>query len=633
MMPPVPPNHFPPGHPGHPSNLNGPRIIQNQTPAPTNPMRLTDQMGRLSINSEDLHLDDSPTSHRYKGYTFFKAAVPGQKATWAHVERTKMNLSENDLIKMVQKKSKKTSASEQYRKLLRSRRDHVDQLIEEHKLRDPCAEWHCVYVKEVKKSATGKDARFGDYETASMDIVIKRKPTPSVHPRTSLVDLDSSVRNRGRSVKFDGPHPDHGIRPINRGMEGNAPFPRPNGPGQFHPPMHGQPQHPPPQLHQQHPPMVHPHPPMPQGPGMGGSPPMFQGPTQVHGPMPAQGPPMGGQPPMFQGQMPRPPMPPASHPQPGMHGPPHSGPGMNNGPGFEVLNAPRGPSGPGAHHPSPRPDQMRPPFAPNPDQFQTLHHPRPKANHGHLVKPKHYRHEHDWAHDGSSVEDDESMNEGYSSGTEDTDQEIHEAITGRGSLHRRDSKKQYRPEPVYRSHQRQQTTKYLDKKNSQKRYPSGYVVIPATSKGASKRPGKTPSKEMRLLRSRNSPKLSHETSIDEEELQDRLRDRTRNDMRTLLLDDREARLDHQQRMIEHQTRMLDGGLDRGLDGRFGERLDGRFGERLDGRLDGGLDGRLGGRFDGRLDGGLDDRFDEVRYHHRPRPRREPLYHRGSPYFH
>lgn len=536
MVPPVPPPQFPPGP------HQGPRIIQNQTPGPINPMHLADRMGRLNINTEGLpqgrNPDEDFTSPRYEGYTFFKAdPVPGQKATWSRVERTKMHLSQNELIKLVQKKSKKTPSSLQYQKLSKPKRNQVAKLIDEHRMRDPRAEWNCEYVKEVEKAYKGRDARRGDYETISMDIIIVRKPLSSPQSRPSLVDLDSPI-SRDRSVRFGSPMPEN-IRPINRGMEDNPPWARPNGPpGQFHPPMQGQPPLPP-QFHQQHPPMA-------QGPPMGGPPPMFQGPMQ--------------------GQMPRPPMPPGNHPHPGMHGPPP--PPMNNDPGFEVLNAPRGPQGPGPHHPGPRPDQMhRPPFAPSPDNhFEKLNHP--KINHGHITKsPKmHHHHEPEWSNEGSSVEDDESImfdHEGDSSGTEDTDREIHESfIPGRGSLYRHNSKKQYRPEPNYRTHRRQQQTKYLDTKHPQKRYPSDYVVVPAVSKSASKRHGKSHEKEMMpLLGYRSRPKITHglDTTLEEEDyIHDRLRGgRARSDLRTLLLNDREARLEQREKLVESQARLLD----------------------------------------------------------------------------
>lgn len=117
--------------------------------------------------------------------------------------------------------------------------------------------------------------------------------------------------------------------------------------------------------------------------------------------------------------------------------------------------------------------------------------------------------------------------------------------------------------------------------------------MPAVSKSASKRERKTP-REMSSLGARIRPKITQalaDTSADEDFIQDRLRGgRERNDLRTLLLDDREARLEHREKMFEHQSRMLDG--------------------------------RLDGRFDG------------VRHHHHPLPRRrEPLYYQGSPYLH
>lgn len=530
VPPPPPPTHFPPGSP------DGPRIIRNQGPPPMNPMHLADQMGRLDIGNERSRLGGSPNPHdasrQYEGYTFFKAAAaPGKKETWTRAERTKMHLSQNELQKMVQRKSKKTPASKQYNELSKLRRTHVDQLIEQHRKLDPRAEWHCVYVKAEQKPAKGKGAKFGDFETESMDVILMKKSLSSSSiSAKEFVDLSSPMKNRGKPVNSGSPFRDDDMRPINDGLEDNIPW-RPNGPGQFHPPMNG-PQQPPPSQFHHH---------------------------------PQQGPPMGV-PPMFQGQGPLcPPMPPGGIHPPGAHGPPQAG--MNNAPEFEILNGPRtGPAGPAPRHPGQRPDKMRPQFSPPPkNPFKKPSHPNIKNKHGHMDKPPHIHKETEWSPE-SSTEDDEFMmfdSDDESSGTENTDYDIHDSIQmGRGSLYQHPSQKQTRHETIYRPHCRHQHSKHtLDKKYLKKRYPSGHVELVTAS---SKCPGRSHSREILNHGIRRRPKIVHgiaDAAFDEEYLHDQPRGgRVRNDIRTRMLDDREAKLEHRENMLHYEKRMLDGRL-------------------------------------------------------------------------
>lgn len=520
------------------------------------PMRLAGQMDRLNIDTNRLPGSSGPNANsprQYEGYTFFKAdTFPGQKATWNDAERTKMHLSQNELLKMVQKRSKKTPAAQQYQNLSRNKRRHVDDLIEDLRRMDPRVEWHCVYVKVDEKPVKSKGSRRGDYETVSMDVVIMRKTSSPASryqqtPFNEPMGHGSPTKNR----KFGSPLPGEDFTPINRGVEDNVPFPRPDGsPGPFHPPMNGPQQPSPPHFQPQNQPPLH------QGPGMGG-------------------------PPMFQGPGPRPPMPPGgAHPPPGRHGPPHGPPpaGMNNGPGFEVLNGPgSGPPSPGAPHPGQRPEQMRPPFSPPPNnRFQMPGQPNMKPNHGHMGKPPniHNQYEPEWGPESSDLEDDESMmfDEDGTSGTEDTDSEIHDGFfqPGRGSLHRQHSAmKQTRHEPIYRPHRRHQPPKYpLDKKHAQKRYPAGHVDLVPASRGAGKRLGSAHANEIAALGGpRGRPAIVHglDAAFDDEYIHDKLRGgRARNDIRTRILDDREARLEQRenmQNMLELQNRVLDGRID------------------------------------------------------------------------
>lgn len=518
---------------------------------PMSPMHLSDQMGRLNFDAEKFRPggNQNPNSPPplYEGYTFVKADAffPGQKVTWNRVERNKIHLNQYELFKLVQKRAKKSYVSQQYQALSKLKRTHVDQLIDDHRRMDPRAEWYCVYIKEDEKPVKGPGSRPGDYETVSLDIIIMKKPPSFVNPRKSspdLMDFGSPFKNKGRSVTFDGPFPEPEFRQGNKGVDNNFQWPKQNSqPGQFHPGM-GPPQ--PPQFHQQH---------SPPGQAQMGGPPMFQG----AGPGPG----------------PRPSMPPGPMPSPGIRGPPNAD--RSSDPGFEILGGPKE-SPPGPHgHPGPKPDQF-PPFGPGQSQhFQKPKHPSVKFSHEHMRKSPEVLspHELEWGPESSSVEDDESMlfDRDYdSSATEDTDTDIHESFQPRrGSLYRRHSfMKQARHEPIYRSHYRQQPpSKYtLDKKPTHRRYQSGYIDLePASSRTVTKRPARGSSMELAMYGARGRPKIIHDHAtalLDPEYLYEELRGgRTRNDIRTRILDDREARLEHREKLIDLQSRVLDERLD------------------------------------------------------------------------
>lgn len=155
---------------------------------PEKPGNLQDQC--LLINLGQIpELPANPIN--YEGYQFFKAdPIPGQKATWNRVERTRMHLSQSELYKMVQKKANKVSAAQQYQNLSPIRRAHVNQLIHEQKKLDPSVEWSCVYAKERDRASKARNAHPADYETVSMDIILMKRPLNTrPYPRTPMGDL------------------------------------------------------------------------------------------------------------------------------------------------------------------------------------------------------------------------------------------------------------------------------------------------------------------------------------------------------------------------------------------------------------------------------------------------------------
>jgi hypothetical protein len=145
----------------------------------------------------------------YEGYTFFKAdPINGTKATWIHVERTRICLPQNEISIKVQKTAHRKSAAQQYQELSDTRQGHIDQLIHERQKGDPSVEWMCVYVKE-RERPTNRDNPFHtaydksherptencgnffdndidrSYETVSMDVIIMRRPAKiKAYPKT-----------------------------------------------------------------------------------------------------------------------------------------------------------------------------------------------------------------------------------------------------------------------------------------------------------------------------------------------------------------------------------------------------------------------------------------------------------------
>jgi hypothetical protein len=134
---------------------------------------------------------EAPNATVYEGYKFFKAdPLPGQKATWTRVERTRMYLNQSEFYKMVQKRANKVSAAQQYQNLSDTRRAHVNQLIHEQRRSDPQVEWSCVYAKERDRPSKARNAHRDDYETVSMDIILMKRPMKTKsYPRTPMGDL------------------------------------------------------------------------------------------------------------------------------------------------------------------------------------------------------------------------------------------------------------------------------------------------------------------------------------------------------------------------------------------------------------------------------------------------------------
>jgi hypothetical protein len=541
-------------------------------------------MARLNVNTERLapgnqqRVPDSTPAEKidsrgpfyYIGYTFFKAdAIPGHKSTWSSIDKTQINLTQSELLNLVQKRAKKLPGVQQYQSLSKAKRTHVDQLISELKKNDPRFEWTCAYVKEEERPMKGKNNKRGDYQTISMDVVIMGKAISSPRskaPHGVQVTFETPYKPKERAEPKVGiPVVNNEPRSMDKDIENNAQWARSNmGHAQQPPMVHNIPQQLHPQFQQQVPP---PRPAPPQEHPSEGRPLINQAHLPQGGPGPAI---------------------PGSYPQQDMPNPVRAAQGKN--PAIEVLHdhARSVPVGAAIHHLRQGINNTRNPVAgmpmnninPRKESFPS----HENANQGGSVKPPNMptQPEPEWAPDTSSIGDDESEIfdfEDMSSVTDDSEDEgeAHEAREDpqpwRGSLFRRHSSHSRRPGPSrYRSHYRKQPTGATDNKTGRTKYPNGYVdVIPGDSRDSDKQLWRLHSREV-ARQTRDRPKIIHapvsSDDLNMAELEGRYRGlRAHNDIRSRILDDREARVERREKLVDYRTRMLDDRLDEAYLGR------------------------------------------------------------------
>ena len=156
-----------------------------------------------------------PNLPAYEGYTYSQAdPVPGQSATWTRVERTDMNISQHELFGLVQKRGNKKSAAQQYQNLSSiTRRAHINQLIDEKRRRNPLVEWSCVYAKEYSRPSEAPNARYGDYETVSMNVILLKMPKTQMYTRTQVGDSATKHSDPSLETSYRALKPDRFIKP------------------------------------------------------------------------------------------------------------------------------------------------------------------------------------------------------------------------------------------------------------------------------------------------------------------------------------------------------------------------------------------------------------------------------------
>lgn len=258
MYPPhAPPPPPPPPHPSHPNGVQTlPADFERLNMGPEmdphlgNPRQIHDPMldGHLRHLSRDY--DTSllrKEKDQYEGYSFEKleADHPHQKATWALARRTKMPLSQTDLLAQVSKQKRKGNLA---RDLLFSsemvgfKRRQVEQLISDRTQADPRFNYDLVGLKlhQIRP-------RRGRLTTA-FEAILKRRiksdltnvvspPLNKFHePMTEIIDLTggNDSRSEGSMQDYFGPVPSgpHFPHQENRSFEHQpGPFLRDPSPG------------------------------------------------------------------------------------------------------------------------------------------------------------------------------------------------------------------------------------------------------------------------------------------------------------------------------------------------------------------------------------------------------------------
>ncbi|KAL3441605.1 hypothetical protein BJX65DRAFT_245521 [Aspergillus insuetus] len=579
--------------PQHPSTRpgEGPHPAYNNPSMLRNADRLADRLGQLHIHQDRLHearprsFDasaevDEDTDLFYVGYTFFKApAAPGHNATWSKVEKSRMNLSQNDLSALVQKKAKRKPVAHQYQGLKLIRRTHVDDLIDELREGNPQYHWTCVYVKEEQRSVREKGYPRNFYETSSMDIILQGKSLNPSGLRARPVGSRDAFQHRD-SRDQRSPH-----TPQHSGDE-SQPFSRAGYPEQGRGPT-------PPRAHGTHQASVHFH---QQGPPHHQSPPHVQPQQQpyAHGMQQTsvhfqqQGPPQAQ-------------LLPHAQPQPHAQVPPHaqSAPQHRAGePNYpqQVNWAQNGPAGhtslPNTH---PHPQQQQRPIVHNHPNTGPAHSPRPEVQDqrprgaargadppSHRQKTPHRKFSHkqqakagmkrdkspkhavgsepDLVYDTTSSDDDNLLTPDIDG--EDWETEFSERDTAskptpwRGSLYGGNAPSQRRHS--HRQHYRKDPQRAGDHRAGHYYRDSSAVdIIPASSSRSSRRLGRTHSGYRGTARQYESqPKITQEISAEDLEIiMGQLRGHAHHAARGRMLNQWESELAEREEMLKYQQQM------------------------------------------------------------------------------
>ncbi|RAH65753.1 uncharacterized protein BO66DRAFT_304587, partial [Aspergillus aculeatinus CBS 121060] len=556
-----------------------PRIVSINPQDQASPDYLINSMNRLHVQTEKASNKNTPKPGGiaamndvdaaaplfYLGYTFFKATpTPGKKSTWSQVERAKMNLSQSDLMNMVVNRTKKLPVAEQYHSLSKAKRAHVDQLIHELRSSGPRFEWACVYVKEDEKPVRGKNTRRGDYETVSLEVIIRKKAASLVYPQVSVNEPVERITPTGDTFQAPSSYTLFNREPrLSQTVPPTNPLARHAGSAE-------------PATHQGTVParMADIQQPLPFRPNHQPPPPPPQHsfPTGVQRPIPQEQWAAWIQ----QG------MPAAAHPQyrpsAGTHDSAATLTEHETQRGIPQMptmwNDPRGASvtqgpvhrGPNIHL---QPSPLKPPELHELGKTRAHTPTHPKPDHINAAMPV-AEPETDLGMESSNVgdgesefdfDDESSMSEGSDEGSEA--EENPQPQPWRGSLYRRHSAPSTKQ--VYRTHYRKQPQKSSSNQGTGRNgYPAGSIdVVPAKSNHNDprvilSREVTRPARDRpKIIQAPVPPEGLDMKQLVEERIGRYDGGRMRNDIRTRMLDDREARLEHRERLLDLKARVLE----------------------------------------------------------------------------
>ncbi|KMU89216.1 hypothetical protein CIHG_07150 [Coccidioides immitis H538.4] len=440
---------------------------------------------------EDEDEDEDEGREPYQGWSLYRAkpTVLGQEPDWSRVTKSRMNLTQEDLRKLV-KGQKKGSVAKTYSSLGRLKRKQIDDLIEELRRKDGRFNWNVIYIQAINKE-TGRRGFTAMLVTTTINLVLEKtlKPGVSLSPRNSqkksprfkndpASNVKGNVRGQPRprvSFHYDAsqPHPISGGAGSARPQATHPPtLPSYAGTG----PGHGAQADPRPQPLQQQP-----LPPFPQ-------------PQQVH--PQAQPQPQ----PNLQPPPPPPPPPPSHHPPPqhserlsvpkGAFPPMHPTRQGNIPPGVQVVNGPPRQSHP--HIPPVPPIHSVPDHQSlprslkqeTPVQVKQMHEAPEIVHVGKKITPKNIYAVDQWLEDSSNGDNESELFEHVDDSSETDDSFIADDFESKnyrtgGSQHA--SRESNEPTSGYRRHRRP-GSKYLASREARdSQYSRGEVdIIPAT---------------------------------------------------------------------------------------------------------------------------------------------------------
>lgn len=157
--------------------------VLNQNPLHEKPGR--DPILRQDTPFTEEEESDEEEEHDgpHQGWSLYRAkpTVAGQELNWSSVTRSRMHLTQEDLIKLVQGQ-KKGHVAKTYSSLGRLKRKHIDELIEDLKKKDKRFNWNIVYIKDIRKDITRRTC-----VTTAINLVLEKVLKPGVQAAPRVV--------------------------------------------------------------------------------------------------------------------------------------------------------------------------------------------------------------------------------------------------------------------------------------------------------------------------------------------------------------------------------------------------------------------------------------------------------------